>query len=132
MNRRQVLFGASATAAVFGGFVPSWANAQGSSSMPVAMSVTFAPFTDGIRGTYTLNGQVTLVGTIPPVPGRSSAAVAAPALEGAIVQQASAAPEPAPAAAPVQSQYTAPARPPMMSIVSVPRGSAARPARIPH
>ena len=116
MNRRQVLFGAGATALAFGGFVP-----LPSSAGPVSMSVTFAPFTQGIRGTYTLNGAVTLIGTIPPVaPGPSGAALPALATRGAIVQE--------PAAAPVQqaavpAPASAPARPPMMSIVPVARGS---------
>lgn len=124
MNRRQVLFGASAAALAFGGFVP-----MPSSAGPVRMSVIFAPFETGIRGTYTLNGSVTLIGTITPVaPGPSNGQLPALAVQEPVVQQPVASIEPA-KPTPAPAQMAAPARPPMMSIVSVPRGSAARAAR---
>jgi hypothetical protein len=125
MNRRQVLFGAGATAMVFGGFVP-WANAGGvGAASPSAM---FPPFSMGIRGTYTLHGTAMLIGMIPSADG-SSGSSAVLDLRGTIVQ-GSAAPTPAVATPvpqePAATQAIAPARPPMMSIVRVPRGSKVR------
>ncbi|MCW3849361.1 hypothetical protein OF829_19145 [Sphingomonas sp. LB-2] len=127
MNRRQVLFGAGATALAFSGFVP-WASAETLANAPISTSVTFEAFTMGIRGTYTLNGVVAgLAGIIPPlVPGATSGRVTTAVAPAAIVQEPAA---PAPAiTAPVQAPapvQAAPARPPMMSIVPVQRGSRA-------
>lgn len=130
MNRRQVLFGASATAIMFGGFVP-WANAGGVGA--ASPSTLFPPFSLGIRGTYTLNGTATLLGLIPPLPLGGGSARGSLSLQGRIVQGSA---ESAPAvAAPVPQQdapaiSVAPARLPMMSIVPVPRGSKVRGDRV--
>ena len=139
MNRRQVLFGAAATAVAFRGFVP-WASAQTPGGSAVSMSVTFEPFTLGIRGTYTLNGAVTaLVGVIPPiVSGGLSSGAARGVIEGAIVPGANTtapaipvAPS-VPAPGPIPTASAAPLRPAMMSIVRVPRASAGQGSQAAH
>lgn len=132
MNRREVLFGASATALLFSGFVPAV-----QASAPVSMSVTFAPFTQGIRGAYTLNGQVALIGTIVPVngapqpelpadpgPGPETPGVTPPGpgetLPGYIPPVP---PSTGPEVAAPQRPIAQPSKP-SMSVVRVPRGSA--------
>ena len=134
MNRRQVLFGAAATAVAFRGFVP-WASAQAPGGAAVSMSTTFAPFTLGIRGTYTLNGTAALIGTIPPViSGLVSGSAARGVVERAIVPGAdAAAPAAAVPAGPAPGPISvAPSRPATMSIVRVPRGSAGRELQATH
>ncbi len=61
MNRRQVLFGAGATAMALGGFVPL-ASAGPVGEMPA--SAMFLPFSMGIRGNYMLNGTAVLRGKL--------------------------------------------------------------------
>lgn len=135
MNRRQVLFGAAATAVAFRGFVP-WAGAQTFGGSAVSMSVIFQPFTLGIRGTYTLNGTVAaLVGVIPPiVSGGLVSGAARGAMGQTIVPGANtAAPSaPVPAPGPIPPVAAAPSRPATMSIVRVPRGSAGRELQTAH
>jgi len=127
MNRRQVLMGAGATAIAVSG-VAAWPSAANPDAATAA-SVAFPPFDAGIRGTYTLNGTVTLRGTVTPrVPGAARAAANDATSRVAAVQgPTTRAAEPVaavPAAA--ATQYTAPVRAPVMSIVRVPRGSASR------
>lgn len=117
MNRRQILFGAGATALLFSGFA---APAQASGA--VSMSISFAPFDQGIRGSYTLNGLASLVGSIlpvPPLPMGAAAPAGSPMLHGSITQGSAASAQPAADPTPA-----APPRAPSMSIVRVPKGSA--------
>ena len=133
MNRRQVLFGAAATAVAFRGFVP-WAGAQTLGGSAVSMSVIFQPFTLGIRGTYTLNGTIAaLVGIIPPVvSGGLASGAARGAMEGAIVPGANSAVPSVPAPGPIPPASATPSRPATMSIVRVPRGSTGRELQTAH
>jgi hypothetical protein len=119
MNRRQVLLGASAsaTAVAFAGFAPG-AGAQGGSA-------SFAPFTQGVRGSYILNGAVALRGTIPVVAGREGPApTPAPTPTPTPTPRPGLVPTPpSPHLSGPASFVPAPAVQPRMSIVPVQRGS---------
>ena len=127
MNRRQVLFGAGATTIALGGATP-WSAFANPGGAPASMGL-FIPFNFGLRGTYSLNGSVSLVGSIPRLVSSLSPPTASlPAVQdGAVQASTPAATVAAPVAAsvepvPAAPQYSAPARAPRMSIVRVSRG----------
>lgn len=125
MNRRQVLVGAGAATIALSGLTP-WSAFANPVVQPVSMTL-FTPFDLGVRGTYSLNGAVSLVGQILPlVPPILPPLASGPTGQDAMVQAASLASPVTASVEPVAAapQYSAPARAPSMSIVRVPRGSA--------
>lgn len=129
MNRRQVLFGASASAIAVSGFVP-WNMAYAADSTLAANS--FTVFSMGTRGAVTLNGTLILSGTMR---GGASQSVALPAKTASIASAepvaSGKATAPAATVATPSSAATA-IRQPMMSIVAVPRGNARRDVATTH
>jgi len=123
MNRRQVLFGAGATAIAFSSFVP-WSNPAYAADVSVTARV-FTPFELGIRGDYMLRGTVVLLGQIPMI---DPPVVSKRASDGGVTVKNVPAPAasvstpalPDPAVS-TSAQYSAPPVKPVMSIVRVSR-----------
>lgn len=121
MDRRQVLLGGGASAVALSGFIP-WAGAQN------GVGVAFAPFTQGLRGSYALRGAAALAGSIPAVSGGGTPSpTPAPSPTPGHLPPVSPSPHASGQPAVKTNLYSAaPARQPAMSIVTVPRNAARR------